>query len=124
MFKAMFIAGCGGFLGTCLRFFAGKISGLLFATPFPYGTLTVNLVGCLLIGIFSALAEKSQLLSSSMTLFLVTGFCGGLTTFSSFSNDSFLLLQQRQWIYVAAYLCSTLFVGLLFVWVGRLLVKG
>ena len=124
MFKAMLIAGIGGFAGTCLRFLTGKLAHYLCPSSFPWGTFAVNVAGCLLIGLLFGLAERTNWITSSMSLLLITGFCGGFTTFSTFSDDLFLLLQQRQGLYFVLYLAGSLVLGLLMVWLGRTLVKG
>ena len=94
MFKAMLIAGAGGFIGTCLRYLVGKLAHYIFSSPFPWGTFAVNIIGSFVIGIFFGMAEKAHLISTNMNIFLITGFCGGFTTFSSFADDMFLLLQD------------------------------
>lgn len=124
MFKAMIIAGLGGFLGTCLRFLTGRLCRFLGAATFPWGTFTVNIAGCFLIGIFFGLAEKNGMLSPSMNVFLITGFCGGFTTFSSLADDMYLLLQQRHWFYFGTYAVLSFALGLLMVWIGRSIAKG
>ena len=124
MFKAMLIAGLGGFFGTCLRYLVGKLSHLICSSPFPWGTLAVNLIGSFIIGLFLGLAEQSHLISSQMNVFLITGFCGGFTTFSSFSDDMFLLLQNRHWGYFTIYFLGSIVFGLLLVWLGRSLIKA
>lgn len=123
MFKMMLIAGLGGFFGTCGRYLVGRLAHYLFAASFPYGTFIVNVVGCFLIGIFYGLAEKAHLLSPGMNVLLITGFCGGFTTFSSFSDDMLLQLQNRQWGYFVLYLGGSIVLGLLMVWLGRSLIK-
>ncbi len=123
MIKAMLIAGAGGFLGTCGRFLVGKLMHWMFASPFPYGTFAVNIIGCFLIGLFCGWAEKTNLISPQMNVFLITGFCGGFTTFSSFSNDMYLLMQNKQWIYFILYLGLSIVLGILMVIIGRSLVK-
>ena len=96
MLKGMLIAGAGGFLGTCLRYLTGRFfqsvapSGIL-----PWGTFAVNMLGCLLIGVCCGWAERNGWLSPAVHLFLVTGFCGGFTTFSSFSNELYGQWQAR-----------------------------
>lgn len=124
MFKAMLVAGLGGFMGTCLRFLTGKLAHFVCHSAFPWGTLTVNVAGSLLIGILFGLAEKNQLVSPTMNLLLITGFCGGFTTFSTFSDDLYLLLQQKQTAWFVLYLAGSLLLGLLMVWLGRWLVKA
>ncbi len=125
MFKAMLIAGLGGFIGTCLRYLTGKFAHLLApAAIFPWGTFAVNVAGSLLIGLFFGLAEKAHLLSPAMNLFLITGFCGGFTTFSSFSDDLYLLLQQRHGDCFLLYLILSFALGVLMVWLGRSLIRA
>lgn len=123
MLKSMLIAGLGGFIGTCLRYLTGKMCQALVAGVFPLGTFVVNVVGSFLIGIFFALAEKGGVISPAMNLLLITGFCGGLTTFSSFADDMYLLLQQRHWLIFLLYATSTFVVGLVMVMLGRWAVK-
>ena len=124
MFKTMLIAGLGGFIGTCLRFLTGKACHMLTTSAFPWGTFTVNIIGSFVIGIFFGLAEKHNVISPSMNVFLITGFCGGFTTFSSFSDDMYLLLQHRQWLNFGLYVGLSFALGLLLVWLGRSLIKA
>lgn len=124
MFKAMFIAGLGGFVGTCLRFLTGRLCALLFGAALPWATFAVNMSGSLLIGILFGLAERTSMLSPQMGLFLITGFCGGFTTFSSLSNEMLVLLQQRQWLQFGLYAGATFILGILLVWLGRAIVKA
>lgn len=119
----MLIAGMGGFIGTCLRFLTGKLCHAICVSAFPWGTFSVNVIGSFLIGILFGLAEKGNLISSSMNLFLITGFCGGFTTFSSMADDMYLLLQQRHWGYFGLYVSLSFALGLVLVWLGRSLVK-
>lgn len=123
MLKAMLIAGAGGFIGTCLRYLVGKLAHHLFTSPFPYGTFAVNVIGSLIIGVLFGLAEKTHLISTNMNIFLITGFCGGFTTFSSFADDMYLLMQNKHWGYFALYLGLSIALGLVMVFIGRGLVK-
>ena len=106
MFKAMIIAGLGGFIGTCLRFLTGKLAHVITVSAFPWGTFAVNIIGSFVIGIFFGLAEKTHVISPSMNVFLITGFCGGFTTFSTFSSDVVRMLKSGD--YTAAGLCVAL----------------
>lgn len=124
MIKAMLIAGVGGFVGTCLRFLTGKFCRMLTDSPFPFGTLTVNMAGCFIIGILFGLAERNSLISPQMNLLLITGFCGSFTTFSTFADDMFILLQQRSFIQFGLYAGASFVLGLLLVWLGRTIVKA
>lgn len=124
MFKAMIIAGLGGFIGTCLRYLTGKFCHAYCATDWPWGTFAVNVIGCFLIGIFFGLAGKTHLISPQMNVFLITGFCGGFTTFSSFSDDLFLLMQGRHWLYFVLYAVLSLVIGFFMVWLGRSIIHA
>lgn len=84
----------GGGIGTAVRYGTTLMAGKLFGTGFPWGTLMVNLGGCFLIGIFLALAEKTTLVQPATRLFLVTGFLGGLTTFSSYAMESVVAFRS------------------------------
>ena len=124
MLKSMLIAGLGGFIGTCLRFLTGRLCHMLTAAAFAWGTFVVSIVGSFLIGIFFALGGKNGGISPAMNVFLITGFCGGLTTFSSFADDMYLLLTQRHWLVVVLYAGLTFILGLLMVCLGRWAVRG
>ena len=120
----MIIAGLGGFIGTCLRFLTGKFFHAVTTSAFPWGTFSVNVIGSFLIGIFFGLAERSNVISPSMNVFLITGFCGGFTTFSSFADDMYLMLQQRHWLSFGLYVGLSFLLGLAMVWLGRSMVKA
>lgn len=119
MIKMMFLAGAGGFVGTCLRFLTGRLCVALGATLFPWATFVVNVVGCFVIGVLFGLAERTSLITSAMNALLITGFCGGFTTFSSFSHDMLSLVEQRNYLYLALYAVLSLVLGLAMVWAGR-----
>lgn len=123
MIKAMLLAGLGGFIGTCLRYLTGKLCHLWDLGGFPLGTFVVNVIGCFVIGAILGLAERNDFITPALNVLLVTGFCGGFTTFSSFSDDIFLLLQQRHWTIFVVYTLFSLVLGVLMVWMGRSAVK-
>lgn len=121
--KMMLLAGVGGFVGTCLRYLTGRLCHLWSLGGFPLGTFVVNVVGCFVIGALLGLAERENMLSPTMNVMLVTGFCGGFTTFSSFADDIFLLMQQRNWMLLTLYAGLSLVLGVAMVWLGRAVVK-
>ena len=123
MIKAMLIAGLGGFMGTCLRYLTGRLCHLWELGGFPLGTFVVNIVGSFIIGALLGLAERNNFITPTMNVLLVTGFCGGFTTFSSFADDIFLLMQQRNWTIFAIYTSLSISLGVFFVWIGRSAVK-
>lgn len=123
MIKSMILAGCGGFVGTCMRYLVGRWAPGWFPGNFPVGTLLVNLAGCLLIGFLSGLCERSNLLSANENLLLVTGFCGGFTTFSTFANDLWTMGNRGDWMTGMVYLCLSVILGVLLVWGGRAIIR-
>lgn len=84
----------GGGLGSATRYGTTLLAGRLFGAGFAWGTLIVNLAGCFLIGVLLALAEKTNLVEPSTRLFFVTGFLGGLTTFSSYALETFVAYRS------------------------------
>ena len=86
--KKMFIVMIGGSLGAASRYSIGLLAARTWGTQFPWGTLTANMIGCFLIGLIFALADRVRLLTPDMRLLLITGFLGALTTFSSFSLET------------------------------------
>jgi CrcB protein len=104
----LFVA-IGGALGSVLRYFLSlvipKVAG------FPWPTFVANVLGCLCIGVFSGLFLKCGSLSPNLKLFLVTGFCGGFTTFSTFANENLALLQSGKIGMFAIYAISSFVLG-------------
>ena len=88
MLTKFLIVMLGGSLGAASRFGIGLLTAKVWGTRFPWGTLTVNLVGCFLIGIVFALADRARLLTPDMRLLVITGYLGALTTYSSFSLET------------------------------------
>lgn len=110
-----FIAvGAGGAIGAVLRY---AISLLPYKGSFPILTLITNFIGALLIGIVTGMAVKKGLADNTV-LFLKTGLCGGFTTFSTFSLESYNLIQSHQAISAIAYMALSLFICLLGVFAG------
>ena len=123
MVKSLMIVGLGGFIGTAGRFLISRYFQIHYTSVFPWGTFVVNIIGCFLIGIIFGISEKGDFFSPDVRLFLTVGICGGFTTFSSLSNDAFLLLRQQEWLRFAIYTSFSFFLGLLAVYAGRLILK-
>ena len=123
MVKTLMIVGIGGFIGTVARFLISRYFQVNVSSMFPWATFIVNIVGCLLIGVIYGISEKGDFLSPEARLFLTVGICGGFTTFSTLSNDAFLLLRQQEWIRFAFYTSFSFFLGLLAVYAGRITIK-
>ncbi|MDZ7680796.1 MAG: fluoride efflux transporter CrcB [Fodinibius sp.] len=122
MVQSIFMVGIGGFVGSVLRYLISHYMSINTQTVFPLGTFVVNLAGSLLIGMIIA-ASLNDDLSQQLRLLLATGFCGGFTTFSSFSYEFFSLLQNGYNGYAFLYAGASLALGLLFVWFGFMLTR-
>jgi CrcB protein len=109
----------GGAVGSVLRY----ITGIIISTKkIPLATLTVNIIGSFLIGILMGYLVK-QLNQQGWQLLLVTGFCGGFTTFSAFSWDIVQMFQQQRYSTAFIYILSTLFLGILSTALGFWLIR-
>ena len=117
----VFIVGLGGFIGSALRYLIGGwAQGLSKSLDFPYGTLTVNLIGCFVIGLLGELAEARGVFTSETRLLVFIGLLGGFTTFSSFGNDTLNLARSGQMLNALTNIAVNLIFGLLLVWLGRI----
>ncbi|MBN1304729.1 MAG: fluoride efflux transporter CrcB [Anaerolineales bacterium] len=115
------LVGLGGFIGSVLRYLlSGLAQQLTRSINFPYGTLTVNLLGCFVIGFLSQLAEARGLFSPEARLVVFIGILGGFTTFSSFGSETFNLASDGQFIPGLVNICLNVVFGLLLVWGGRI----
>nr|WP_178116367.1 fluoride efflux transporter CrcB [Pseudomonas brassicae] len=113
----------GGIAGTLLRFAAGNWVNAHWPRHFYLGTLAVNLIGCLLIGLLYGLFVHRPLVPVELRAGLIVGFLGGLTTFSSFSMDTVRLLESGQAPLAFGYATLSVVGGLLATWAGLSLTK-
>jgi fluoride exporter len=113
----------GGSLGALCRYGVNLLTAKLWGSAFPWGTLTVNLVGCFLIGLVFGLAERVNWVTPLFRLFFVTGFLGALTTFSSFAVETVNLSQAGLRFPAAVNLISNNLGGLVLVLLGLGLAK-
>jgi CrcB protein len=123
MIKTLFLIGTGGFLGSISRFLTSRYFQNNFPSAFPYGTLFVNVTGCLLIGLIYGISEKSSLFTTEWKMFLAVGFCGGFTTFSAFANENLALLRDGDFFHFLLYTGLSIFLGLSATFVGVLITK-
>jgi CrcB protein len=90
---------------------------------FPLATFIANVIGCFLIGLFLGILAKNELTDSNLKWFLVTGFCGGFTTFSAFGMENFNLLQNNNTLLAFSYIALSIILGLFAVWFGLFVTK-
>ena len=116
----VFIVGIGGFIGSALRYLVtGWAQEVSKSLDFPYGTLTVNLIGCFVIGFLGQLTETRGIFTPETRLLVFIGLLGGFTTFSSFGNDTLNLARSGQMFNALGNVAANVIFGLLLVWLGR-----
>ncbi len=120
--KILLLIGSGGFAGSILRYIISMGIQNRFLSSFPYGTLSVNIIGSFLIGVVYALVERGNL-SPEVRIFLATGLLGGFTTFSAFSLDALNLLQEGLWVEGVSYIIISVILGIAFAFLGLLTIK-
>lgn len=121
MIKSILLVGLGGAIGSILRYLSAILVSKYWNQAFPLATFIINMVGCLLIGLLIAFIEKQPGVSDNFRLLMVTGFCGGYTTYSAFAYENTLLIGSSQSLIAFAYIAASVLVGILFVWVGMYL---
>jgi CrcB protein len=110
----------GGALGSVSRYLLGTwIQSASRSIDFPYGTLTVNLIGCFVIGFLSQLAETRGAFTPESRALVFIGVLGGFTTFSSFGNDTMNLLRDGETVNALVNVGANVILGLALVWLGR-----
>lgn len=116
--------GSGGFIGAVSRYLLSLFTQSQFSgSSFPYGTVVVNLLGCLLIGLMAGLFELKSWAHPEIRLFIFVGILGGFTTFSTFSHESFLLFENGKLLLSLLNLGIQVIFGLAFVWMGYQLIR-
>lgn len=118
-----FLIFVGGGIGSFCRFWLANWTTGGLGPTFPFGTLTVNLVGCFLIGLIAGLPQASASLPPQARLLLMTGFLGGLTTFSTYEYESFMLTTEGEFGRALINLAMSMILGFVAVGVGYILIR-
>ena len=120
--KIILLIGTGSFIGGVFRYLLSLLIQAKTTSPFPLPTLTVNIIGCFLIGIVIGIFDKGQL-SQEWKLFFATGVLGGFTTFSAFSNETIILFREGHVGNALLYVAASVVLGLLATYCAYLLIK-
>ncbi|MDD2246774.1 MAG: fluoride efflux transporter CrcB [Proteiniphilum sp.] len=119
MWKDLLLVGVGGGIGSMLRFFTSRLAARYIHHEWLFvGTFTANIVGCLLIGLFSGWIFAHHLENQSFRLLMIVGFCGGYTTFSAFAFENLRLMEMNQWVLFTLYTSASIVLGFLSAWAG------
>ena len=116
--QGILFVGLGGFLGALARYGLGALVQRFVAGTFPLGTMLVNLLGCLLIGVLAGVQDARQIFSPEWSLFIFVGALGSFTTFSTFGLDAFRLLREGAFWPFGIYVGTQMIVGILSVFLG------
>lgn len=108
----------GGGFGAILRYLTGVYAVRLLSINLPFATFIVNIIGCFILGFLYALFIDRPEMNIQLKLALTAGFCGGLTTFSTFSLEMFEMIRNAQFAQVSVYLVLSIVLGLISVWIG------
>jgi fluoride exporter len=113
----------GSALGGTARYFCSGVAARWIGETFPWGTLIVNVLGSFIIGFFATLTgpDGRVFIGSTARQFVMVGFCGGYTTFSSFSLQTLSLMQDGEWVYAGVNITASVVLCLIAVWAGYVL---
>lgn len=118
LLKNILLVGVGGALGSVARYLGNKFISQLYPQSFPVGTFIVNILGCFLIGIFYGFANRQEYFTPTFRLLLMTGFCGGFTTFSAFTLEGMQLLNEQRFLIFTLYFTLSVLLGLIATFTG------
>ena len=119
MLRSLLLVFLGGGAGSVMRYLTSVLTAR-WTQPsvFPLATFTANIIGCFVLGLLIALLDKGTLAHPGWRFLLITGFCGGYTTFSTFSAENFEMLQRGDYFLAVMYILASVLIGLLAVWLG------
>jgi CrcB protein len=118
------VVAVGGGLGAALRYGVNVSAPRIFGGDYPWHTLIVNIVGCFVMGVLTAIAALKFNFSQEMRLFLMTGILGGFTTFSAFALDFALMAERREFLQAGGYALASLVLSIVACFAGLAVVRS
>lgn len=113
----------GGSIGSAIRYLMTVYIERVIQHHFPLATFLVNIIGCFAMGLIVGLLEQQELMNSNIKWLLVSGLCGGFTTFSAFGYENIKLIENGNFELAMLYTCGSIMLGIFFVWLGLLIAK-
>lgn len=123
MIKDLLLVGIGSGIGGICRYLISVLMGHAHNNGFPWGTFVANVAGCLLIGLLWGMTSRNQNISQAFSLLLMVGFCGGFTTFSTFSKEGMAMLQTNNYVLFTIYALGSVVLGIVAVGLGYIATK-
>ena len=120
MLKTIVLVAAGGAFGSVFRHLTTILVSKYWQSMFPLATFVVNIFGCFLLGFLISLLHRQNILNSDLKWFLVTGFCGGFTTFSAFGLENFKLIENQNFALGFLYIMMSIVLGIGCIWIGML----
>lgn len=114
MLRQLLLVALGGAIGSAMRYLTAILLARHYTGSIPLATLVVNVLGCFLIGLLIGLCSETTYLR----LLFITGFCGGFTTFSTFTAESYVMFREGAYGLALLYIAGSVLIGLLALWVG------
>ncbi len=124
MIKNILLVGIGGAAGSVARYLIQRWTSMFYPHQFPWATLGINIAGCFLIGLFWGLSFRSFAVNENWKLFLMTGICGGFTTFSAFTLEGIGLIREQRTMAFFLYAAGSILGGLLATYIGMKLTRS
>ena len=122
MFREIVAVFVGGGIGSIIRYLITKVS-FFSSNSFPYSTFISNIIGCFILGLALTYFMKNDSQNSTIFIFIAVGFCGGFTTFSTFSSEGLELINNGNLITFILYTFASIFLGIVGVYLGASIYK-